>query len=293
MKRIFLCHLLLKKNWLLAFAILFSTGYAKSQNNEKSRIYEIRSSVPVVACDAIGNKLNNNNSFSVPPYRSKFALVRIKNDSVVVRFLTWSNNDSLRRSFNNYIVSYRGLAGNDSSVTINKFFLMTRNDLDSNCIKVFSTGLKNAVFTLGLVTMPMKLRLGKNFDFQGNLSLGTTAGVKMKISKYNTNYLNVLFGASISTVSLDSFSTSGKISGQPLTNIAVFSPSLGLVFEFGNAQAGIFYGWDFLNKSTQSKFDWIYNKKPWISIGFGFSIFTVDSKSSPSQNPNQTSPSPN
>ncbi len=65
-----------------------------------------------------------------------------------------------------------------------------------------------------------------------------------------------------------------------MTNIAVFSLSFGLVFEFGKAQAGIFYGWDFLNKSTETKYNWIYDRKPWISIGFGFSIFTIDSKSS-------------
>ncbi|MEJ7680524.1 MAG: hypothetical protein WKG06_22265 [Segetibacter sp.] len=46
----------------------------------------------------------------------------------------------------------------------------------------------------------------------------------------------MLLGTSISTVSLDSFNTRGKVSGQPLTNIAVFSPSLGVVFEFGKAR---------------------------------------------------------
>jgi hypothetical protein len=170
---------------------------------------------------------------------------------------------------------------------LDKYFLIQRYDLDSNCVKVYNTGLRSTVFTIGLVTMPLKLRLGSNFDFQGNLSLGTTAGVKIRMSKINANYLNLLVGTSISTISLDSFSTRGKISGQPLTNIAVFSPSLGLVFEFGKAQAGIFYGWDVLNKSTQAKYGWIYNKKSWVSIGFGFSIFNVDAKANNAQSNTQ------
>lgn len=159
---------------------------------------------------------------------------------------------------------------------VDRFFKIPRYDLDSNCVKVYNKGWRSVAFTIGLVTMPLKLRLGNNFDFQGNLSLGSTAGIKMRLSRYRTNYINLLLGTSLSTVSLDSFSTSGKISGQPLTNMAVFSPSLGAVFEFGKAQAGVFYGWDVLNKSNQAKYDWIYQKKPWISVGFGFSIFNVD-----------------
>ena len=136
------------------------------------------------------------------------------------------------------------------------------------------------MFTSGLITMPMKLRLGENFDFQGNISLGSTIGLKTRISKYNPNYLNLLFGASISTVTLDSLGTRGKISGQSLNNIAAFSPSLGLVLEFGKTQVGVFYGWDLISKSTQERYEWIYHKKPWLTIGFGVSIFNVDSKNS-------------
>jgi hypothetical protein len=279
----------MRKKLLLAIAILLFCCFAKAQDNDKTRIYEVRSNIAVAACDVIGNRLENNGFFSVPPYNARFALVKTKNDSVVVRFLTWSRSDSLRKTFNDTLIHYNGIRGNDSTVKINRYFLIAKSDLDSNCIKVFATGIKSGVFTLGFVTMPMKLRLGENFDFQGNLSLGTTAGIKFRISKYNPNYLNLLVGASISTVSLDSFSTKGKVTGQPLTNIAVFSPSIGMVFEFGKAQAGIFYGWDLLNKSTQSKYEWIYDRKPWISVGFGFSIFSVDSKSS---NQNQTQSAP-
>lgn len=272
-----------------ALLLLFTFSYTShAQETDKTRIYEIRSNIPVVPCDVVGNVTNS--VFSVPPYRSRFAVVRYKGDSVVVRFLKWSTNDVLRKSFNDTTMYLESSSKRpDSAVTVHRYFLVTRNDLDSNCIKVFSEGLQSSVFTLGLVTMPMKLRLGKNFDFQGNLSLGTTAGAKMRISKYNPNYLNLLFGASISTVSLDSFSTNGKVIGQPLTNIAVFSPSMGAVFEFGKAQAGVFYGWDILNKSTQSKYTWIYNRKPWISIGFGFAIFSINSQSN-TQTQTQSSP---
>ncbi|MEO5684679.1 MAG: hypothetical protein ABIQ88_18705 [Chitinophagaceae bacterium] len=170
---------------------------------------------------------------------------------------------------------------------IDKYFMIQQYDLDSNCVKVYNAGFRSSVFTIGLVTMPLKLRLGSNFDFQGNLSLGTTAGVKIRLSRFSANYVNVLLGTAISTISLDSFNTRGKVAGQPISNMAVFSPSLGVVFEFGRAQAGLFYGWDILNKSTQTKYEWIYNRKPWLSIGFGFSIFNVDGSAKSAEPKNQ------
>ncbi|GAB4023723.1 hypothetical protein GCM10028808_74820 [Spirosoma migulaei] len=306
--------------------LLFSTIFSNAQEAEKTRIYETRSNIAIVPCDVKGNRVYKNSYYERAPFKARFAVIRALKDEYVVRFLTWSTpsdsttppgnnsslaglstsatpeqivqvyrinlNDPLKLSTSNTNVndSIRNRQITTGDFKIGRFFLIAKSDLDSNCVKVFATWFNSATFTLGLVTMPMKLRLGPNFDFQGNLSLGTTAGGKMRISKYSSNYLNVMLGLSLSTVSLDSFSTGGRISGQPLTNIAVFSPSLGAVLEFGKAQIGAFLGWDLLNKSTKSKYDWIYDRKPWLSVGFGFSIFAVDSKVTSSQNIKQTVP---
>jgi hypothetical protein len=282
----------MKKLLICFIAAIVLCINSQAQETENTRIYEVISNIPAVACDVIGNPLHSNQAFVVPPYRSRFALVRLRGDSVVVRFLVWEQNSQLRKTFNVDSVHLTSSRGGDSIARVHKYFLVTRTDLDSNCIKVYSRGIKNSVFTLGLVTMPMKLRLGKNFDFQGNLSLGTTAGAKFRVSKYNPNFMNLLLGLSISTNTLDSFSTGGRVNGQPINNMAVFSPSLGVVFEFGKAQAGIFYGWDFLNKSNQLQYQWIHNKRPWVSIGFGFSIFSVNSNSSNNQTSTQNSTAP-
>jgi len=274
----------MKKIITLSIICMIIYHFGNCQNDEKTTIYEIRSNIPVWACDVQGKKIKD--TFSIPPYKSRFAFIKKRGDSVVVRFLKWSQSSpiSLKNEFNDSTYE----EGSNQKKIFQRYFLIQKADFDSFCVKVYATNWRSAVFTLGLVTMPLKLRVGNNFDFQGNLSLGTTAGAKMRISPYNSNYINLLFGASISTISLDSFSTGGKITGQPLTNIAVFSPSLGIVFDFGKAQAGVFYGWDILNNSAQSKYNWIYNGKPWLSIGFGVSIFSVDSKSSSSRNGENT-----
>ena len=270
---------------LLLAALTISSLFA--QDTENTRIYEIRTNIPVTRCNITGTR--ESDSIFIPPFRTRLAFVRnADHDSVLVRILSYEiyKDSSMRAKANrlNQVFKYN-LNGHL------RFFKMSRLDLDSNCIKYYNTWFQSVSFTIGVITMPLKLRLGENFDFQGNFSLGTTAGIKMKISHYSPNYLNFLFGASISSVTLDSFSTGGKVPGQPLNNIAAFSPSFGAVFEFGRAQAGIFYGWDLIGKSTQSKYSWIYNGKPWISIGFGFSILSITSKSNESSAA-QTSPVP-
>ena len=295
---------------LLITLLVVITSNTFCQETENTKVYEIRNSIAVFPCYITGKRIYQNDRFSTPPVGSKFILVRplnATNDTIIIRYLLWTNKkDSLLRKYYNdpmiksewdttknrsqpprWDIDSGKISATDYGDRVDKYFMIQRYDLDSNCVKVYNSGIKSAVFTIGLVTMPLKLRLGSNFDFQGNLSLGTTAGIKIRMSKYSFNYINLLLGTSISTISLDSFNTKGKAIGQPITNIAVFSPSFGVVFEFGKAQAGVFYGWDILNKSTQSKYEWIYNKKPWLSIGFGFSIFGIEGRSNNSQSQTQ------
>jgi len=302
MKRI---NLPVSRLFLVPWIFFFATHTGNGQENLKTRVYEIKYNIAVFPCDITGRKIIfNNDSMHTPPIGARFILIRPmtqNSDEYIIRYLVWNkkkspilynyynkpwNQDSLQWTSDtrNNSSGWRERSSNEdlrgeSYSKIDKFFLVQHFDLDSNCIKIYPTGFQSAVFTVGMVTMPVKLRLGNSFEFQGNLSLGSTAGVKMRISHVNPNFINLLFATSISTVTLDSFNTKGKLNAQPLNNMAAFSPSFGLVFEFGKAQAGLFYGWDILNKSTQVKYDWVYNKKPWISIGFGFSILNVDGKS--------------
>ena len=275
---------------LIIISFLFIQVFSLAQIG--NRTYEIRSNIPVWPCGILGERLNNGDfcdNYCIPPFRSRFALVRyVDSDRIVIRFLDWKKESRAANYYQfNKIKTANRMNGSNSPVEAQRYFLIREADLDSNCVPVYARGLKASAFTVGLVTMPLKLRLGTNFDFQGSFSLGSTAGIKIPISEFNRNYVNFLFGASISTVTLDSFSTGGRVSGQPLNNIATFSPSVGMVFEFGRAQAGIFYGWDLLSKSMQSKYQWIHNKRPWISVGFGFTIFNVNSEGGQAATPPQ------
>jgi hypothetical protein len=50
------------------------------------------------------------------------------------------------------------------------------------------------------------------------------------------------------------------------------------VFEQDNFNIGLLLGWDRIPGVLGSH--WAYNNRPWIGVGIGFSIFTVDAGSS-------------
>jgi hypothetical protein len=46
------------------------------------------------------------------------------------------------------------------------------------------------------------------------------------------------------------------------------------IYKYQKVQAGIFIGWDRIGKLNQREFKWQYQGKSWISVGFGFAIFS-------------------
>jgi hypothetical protein len=267
----------MRKITLLLLTIMGSLSLRAQYASE--RHYRWSTVAPMRECDPLGNPINAGDII-LAPRGAKFTILYPKSaDSLIIEFWKWKTDTASFFSFNVNREQYNNLnssqlrGGNFGEAR--KFFIVSKTMVDSNATQVYSTRWKESVFTIGVVTMPVKMRL-RNFDFQGNFSIGTTAGVKKRISKYSNNFINLLGGVSLSTVNLDSSSTQGRVPTQPINNVAALSPSLGIVFQFGNAQAGVFMGVDLLSKSNRTKYGWIYHGKPWISVGFGFSIFTMD-----------------
>jgi hypothetical protein len=156
----------------------------------------------------------------------------------------------------------------DDDVENYKYFSITKAQLD---FKAVPANLQHYSFTLGSVISPLKLRLAP-FDFSKDFTIGTTFGVKYIRSDDAPVCISALLGMGVSSVSLDSFYTAGKI--RTRQEVLAFTPSIGVMFEFGNAQVGLFSGIDFLSSSNINNDYYIYKNKPWISIGLGYAIFS-------------------
>lgn len=128
----------------------------------------------------------------------------------------------------------------------------------------------------GVINFPFKYRPQKgNGDFSGAFNFGAGLGYKFPHKSWRQFTYSVLSGYSISNVVLDSSNANknqGKLASS--NNFTAFSFSLGVLAEYQRVQAGIFIGWDRIGKLNQREFEWQYQGKMWISVGFGFAIFS-------------------
>jgi hypothetical protein len=235
-----------------------------SQNNttvpdQNSRIlykkYEFILECPMYRCDIEGNKLDKERLTA--QVGSKFLLIEVKKDTCIIRFLINSKKNKRKK-----------LDFSDDDVEYYKYFKITKAQLD---YKTIPANTQKFSFTLGSVITPLKLRL-KPFDFAKDFSIGSTFGVKYLKSDLAPISFSGLIGLGVSSVSLDSFSTRGATKSRQET--LAFSPSIGVMLEFGSAQIGLFTGIDMLSSANPIFDSYIYKNQPWISIGLGYSIYT-------------------
>lgn len=267
----------LHKPFLFVFLLGASLFSRAQETPDLFKYYEVMSDVPVARYDLKkGTNIDSLPSLIIPA-RSHFAVVFDdgRSPDVIIRFLKWRNRKKTMESYHDSVV----LVVEGQTVWGNEYFALKREFFNVSTARVYTEGIPSIGFALGFVTMPVKIRTGENYDFEPTLSLGATAGAKIRLSHHYPNYLNILLGASTSTVNIDSFSTRGAIR-EVIKNILVFSTSVGVVLEFSKAQIGLFFGRDLMGKSNNAKYNWIYQGKPWITLGFGFTIFTLNDKQS-------------
>ena len=127
-------------------------------------------------------------------------------------------------------------------------------------------------FAVGSSVIPLRIRLDP-FDFGADFSFGTTFGTKFRLSPYNDASIHTVLGLHLTSVSLDSLDTEGAVTSTTTETETALTPLVGLVFGFSSAQIGLYSGWDFIKGEFKDK--WIYQGKPWLSIGVGVSLFTA------------------
>ena len=246
---------------LLCSACAMCQTSAQSGNpDEKVFNYKLLIEATLYECDILGI-VKDSAAVQVAEPGSIFTVIGKKNDEyIIIRFWKWKQNQSL-----NYSLCYA-----DSLCLKRKYFLLAAEALYVNAIPRYET---SPSFTAGTALVPVKLRL-QRFDFSKDITLGPVAGVKFRLSHYTRNYVSILAGLGITSVTLDKQSTDGKI--EEPSDVPALTPSLGFVFEFFNTtQAGIFCGW--YHVSNNEDLNLIYFGKLWVSFGLGFTIISKGS----------------
>ncbi len=245
-------------------AILFSNIFSFCQSSEqyhsndgKINNYKFIIETPLYSCDILGNVCDTAPIQVAEPGAVYTIIGTTKTDSLIIRFWKWKENPAI-----NFTLCYA-----DSLGIKRKYFLVPYSVIKEKSIPRYD---RKACFTAGTVLIPIKLRL-KKFDFSKDITLGPVAGVKFRLSNFEQNFFSILAGLGITSITLDSRSTDGKV--EEAIEVPALTPSLGFVFDFFNStQAGLFVGWDFI--SNNENLHLIYYGKLWISFGLGFSILT-------------------
>lgn len=228
--------------------------------------YELLVEAPLYECNILGTQIDT--AVVVAPQGAVFTKIDQVGDQLVVRFWLWKKSSVLQQRLN-----YA-----DSSKNDYRYFLLSTEEFNLKAIPRYR---KNVSFTMGVAHIPFRLRSGP-FDFSNHLSIGSSFGAKMQLSPYQDISLNIVGGVSIANITLDSLGTNGRAeSGE---TAPAFSPSLGVVLEVSKAQVGLYLGWDLL--SGKEKKIWLYQGKPWLSIGVGMSIFSAPTPPAPGIPPN-------
>lgn len=159
----------------------------------------------------------------------------------------------------------------DSLTSVNKYFAINIKDLDEKTQEYFGASRS---FTYGITLIPFKLRFGgnnKSFQYGEGFSLGLNAGMEFNLRSRKQQAISILAGIAGSTVSVDSESTNNYIEEDKVTTSGAFTPSVGVVYAYERFQVGAFVGWDIIGGELGD--NWIYNKKAWLGLGLGFTIF--------------------
>jgi hypothetical protein len=155
------------------------------------------------------------------------------------------------------------------------YFLIKVSDLAKFSTPFFQTWHQNRTFVVGAQTNLLKIRI-KDFNFADQFSLATNFGFRYRTNPKKDNFLTFITSIGISLNNLDSLVAPKLPATEKLNNIGSLSVGLGIIKEFNKIQLSFMLGKDFLSKSNNKKYDWIYQGKTWISFGIGVGVFTND-----------------
>lgn len=310
-----------KKLLATIMLILFSIGAFCQEKinltniNYDKTIYIFNGFRPnIIKCDVTGStEIDdvNKNKVLIPPHNSTFFVhSKITKDNktlYVIQFRQWTKNrgisrestaiDNLsKRSTFNFISNsstINELSKKSSfsdkkilidNITVEAFFLIEEKDLADHAY-IFNPK-PSSEFTYGTITYLARIRQAVDTvpgRWSSDLNLGLTAGIKKNFS--NNFSVSLVGGIAYTRINLDSISTRGTVKSS--LDKPALTTSLNVLFSYKSFSLGFGRGWDWINEDSKESKSWVYNKKGFWSIAFGFNIFNSENNDNRTSNSDQ------
>lgn len=131
--------------------------------------------------------------------------------------------------------------------------------------------------TFGAVVLPFKVRPNYDaFTFSTDFGVSVFLGRKYRVNHYRPHFISFGGGIGLSTIRINQKNTNAKLADNPL-DVSAVTITYGTIWELGRVQAALLVGHDWINNSNNvgpaQGYNWIYQGKPWIGVGLGYSIF--------------------
>ncbi len=204
--------------------------------------------------DKLISPLGKDKAIYLGPYLYK--VIRIENDIVKLLALNFETPDTSERKKNPEKVFL-------SDIYNYKLYTVSKDEFIAFSEKVE----KSDIVRLGVVTLPFKLRLKDNMDFDTEFSINSTVNIRIC-----WDWLNILAGAGIGSVGLNNSNAFGVKEGEE-QDVTTLSFLTGFMIEYNKLQIIISLGWDHIN--NQESYKWKHNGDHWIGLGLGYNIFSV------------------
>ena len=214
----------------------------------------------------------------------KFAIEVIGTDYYIIHFFKW--NTGGKDAAEVAILNARNLKYNASATGDAIYFYIKQADYKAKCTRLERRG----TFTVSASTTLLKIRPGlkdKKYrkltkdsvnifsDIANDFNVGIMAGWKFQPYRKLELSHSLLAGVGFSAIGLDSENTNGFL--KTSIDQGSLCLSLAYVLEYNKFQVSITTGLDIVTGEAGRY--WIYRNRPWVGIGFGYSIFRAQGKS--------------
>lgn len=272
----------MKQFYLLVISFLIiNASYSQTTKKDVVGKYIWNDKIPMIPCKIDGADADNKTPI-ISEAKQQFTVIDIlagdmviliigdydaKKDPAEFHDFNFNGSDEQREAFR------KSNPKTESNGIYQRYFKVKVSDLKDFAIKYTHVG---GALAGGVINFPFKLRLqGGGNDFS-SFNLGAAVGYNLPHDDYKTFTYSFLFAATAGNINLDAASVNKNADKLSTTNnFSALTFAFGSMATYDKFQAGVFIGFDRLSKLNNDTFDWKYQNKPWISIGFGYSIFSV------------------
>jgi hypothetical protein len=241
---------------MLACLMIFPKSQLSAQDPEVGATYRVDGRLVPIALDAAGALTVRGDASTLNPlvvYLGDMSPGGVRHAKF--QFVPYTKNDALNTKW----------VGDENNP---KIFAVPFTEFSGKIIRAYATGFSSGEVVVGALALPAKLRVDP-FNFSGSISLGPSLAWRWRVSATREYHMGLIASVGTSSVQLTTANTDSVVT--EATDRAAYYFAAGVMAEYGSTQVGFFLGTDLINDPNQE--DWIYQGKPWFSIGIGATIF--------------------